>query len=66
MNLTPESLRKLKVEMFATPDDMPALEAWIELHAPGDKLHLYTAAMMSRNLILEALAVELEHENDPS
>jgi len=39
--------------MFNTPKDLDAIEAWIELHPPEERIHLYTAAYMAWNLAVE-------------
>ncbi len=39
--------------MFNTPKDLDAIESWIELHPPEERIHLYTAAYMAWNLAVE-------------
>jgi len=48
---SPDSLEKHG--MFNTPDDLAALESWINLHSPEERIHLYTAAYMAWNLAVE-------------
>ncbi len=38
------------IEMFATPKSWKEVERWIEAHAPEERAHLYTAALMTWNL----------------
>jgi hypothetical protein len=37
--------------MFYTPKSMTEVVAWIEEHPPNDRIHLYTAAMMTWNYL---------------
>jgi len=46
--------------LFNTPDDWAAINAWIERHAPEDRLHLMTAAMMAWNLAAKLTNPDLE------
>ena len=48
---SPDSLEKHG--MFNTPDDLAALESWINLHSPEERIHLYTAAYMAWNLAVD-------------
>jgi|TARA_B110000211_G_scaffold159705_1_gene180823 hypothetical protein len=47
----PDSLEKHG--MFNTPDDLAAIESWINLHPKEERIHLYTAAYMAWNLAVE-------------
>lgn len=44
-----------KQNLFATPKSFKEIEDWIELHSPEDRAHLYTAAMMTWNYLVEAI-----------
>jgi hypothetical protein len=35
--------------LFNTPDSFETIEAWINSHSKEDRLHLWTAAMMTWN-----------------
>ena len=47
----PDSLTKHA--LFNTPDNLAALDNWIHLHPPEERIHLYTAAYMAWNLAVE-------------
>ena len=42
-----------KNDMFATPESLDDLKAWIELHHGQELMHVMTAAAMTANYIIE-------------
>ena len=50
--------------LFNTPENFEELEAWIELHAPEDKMHLWTAMYMYNNLLCSYDNVRIIGEDD--
>ena len=46
--------------LFAQPTDFKEIENWIERHSPEERIHLWTAAMMTWNY----LASQVNKENE--
>ena len=46
--------------MFHTPESWDEVERWIELHPKEDRIHLYTAALMTWNLAAKTVNKETE------
>lgn len=44
------------VHMFRTPENWAEIQDWINRHAPEDRAHLYTAAIMAWNLAAKLVA----------
>jgi hypothetical protein len=55
-----------KQNLFATPKSFKEIEDWIELHAPEDRAHLYTASMMTWNYLVEAIEEAQKFGGDSS
>lgn len=53
MNTENKPLVLKSQELFACPDNWSQIEAWVEKHPPGDRVHLYTAIFMTINLIVK-------------
>jgi hypothetical protein len=47
-------------EMFHTPKSWDEVASWIELHRKEDRVHLYTAALMTWNLAAKTVNKETE------
>ena len=45
---------------FHTPSDWAEITDWIERHAPEDRIHLMTAAMMAWNLAAKLTTPDTE------
>mgnify|MGYP000461419817 CR=1 FL=1 len=50
--------------LFHTPDSFKEVSDWIELHAPEERIHLYTAAHMTMNLCAQIIKQEKEETHD--
>jgi len=50
--------------LFRTPTSFKEIQEWIEKHPAEDRLHLYTAAMMTYNLFASALCAEKDMGGD--
>lgn len=46
--------------LFHTPETMKEVVDWIEKHSPSEKVHLYTAAMMTWNYLAKATNSEVQ------
>jgi hypothetical protein len=53
-----------KMELFATPESMKKLAAWIELHPPENRMAIWTAAGMAWNLACEIANNESTGEDE--
>jgi len=47
-----------KQHMFATPKSVEDIHAWIELHSPEEKVHLYVLFGMTCNYVLKELEAD--------
>ncbi|RLC98515.1 MAG: hypothetical protein DRI65_18145, partial [Chloroflexota bacterium] len=50
--------------LFKTPDKLEEIGEWIELQSPDEKIHLYTAMMMTWNFLAKELDKENDEQND--